>query len=39
MFDQSKDGRLKAKPLKGYVCLQSHSKPVEFKNVRIKVLK
>lgn len=37
-FDQSKDEKLKTKPLSGYVCLQSHSKTVEFKNVRLKVL-
>ena len=38
-FDQSNDEKLKAKPLAGYVCLQSHSKPVEFRNVRIKPVK
>ena len=38
-FDQSADEKLKSKPLSGYVCLQSHSKPVEFRNVRIKPLK
>ena len=38
-FDQSKDEKLKAKPLSGYVSLQSHSKQVEFRSVRIKVLK
>jgi hypothetical protein len=38
-FDQSKDETLKSKPLSGYVCLQSHSKQVEFRNVRIKPLK
>src|SRR3954470_2811493 len=38
VFDQSKDEKLKAKPLSGSVCLQSHSKQVEFKNVRIKVI-
>jgi hypothetical protein len=38
-FDQSTDEKLKMKPLKGYVCLQSHSKQVEFKNVRIKPIK
>ncbi len=38
-FDQSADPKLKDKPLSGYVCLQSHSKQVEFKNVRLKVLK
>ncbi|MSR52737.1 MAG: DUF1080 domain-containing protein [Gemmataceae bacterium] len=35
-FDQSKDEKLKSKPLSGYVCLQSHSKQAEFRNVRIK---
>src|SRR5262245_45095803 len=39
VFDQSKDEKLKSKPLSGYVCLQSHSKQAEFKNVRIKPLK
>jgi hypothetical protein len=38
-FDQSKDEKLKAKPLSGYVSLQSHSKQVEFRRVRIKDLK
>ena len=38
-FDQSTDENLKSKPLSGYVCLQSHSKQVEFRNVRIKPLK
>lgn len=38
-FDQSKDEKLKAKPLSGYVCLQSHSKQAEFRNVRIKPVK
>jgi hypothetical protein len=38
VFDQSTDEKLKAKPLSGYVCLQSHSKQVEFRNVRIKPL-
>jgi hypothetical protein len=37
-FDQSTDEKLKSKPLKGYVCLQSHGKQVEFRNVRIKTL-
>jgi len=37
-FDQSKDEKLKSKPLSGYVCLQSHSKQAEFRNVRLKVL-
>lgn len=38
-FDQSTEPKLKDKPLSGYVCLQSHGKQVEFKNVRLKVLK
>lgn len=37
-FDQSTDEKLKSKPLSGYVCLQSHSKQVEFRNVRIRPL-
>jgi hypothetical protein len=39
IFDQSTDEKLKSKPLSGYVCLQSHSKQVEFRSVRIKALK
>jgi hypothetical protein len=39
VFDQSTDEKLKSKPLSGYVCLQSHSKEAEFRNVRIKALK
>jgi 3-keto-disaccharide hydrolase len=39
VFDQSTDEKLKSKPLSGYVCLQSHSKQAEFRNVRIKALK
>jgi 3-keto-disaccharide hydrolase len=39
VFDQSTDEKLKSKPLSGYVCLQSHSKQAEFRNVRIKPLK
>ena len=38
-FDQSGDPKLKDKPLDGFVCLQSHGKQVEFKNVRLRVLK
>jgi Domain of Unknown Function (DUF1080) len=38
VFDQSADEKLKSKPLSGHVCLQSHSKQVEFRNVRIKPL-
>lgn len=37
-FDQSTHEKLKTKPVSGYVCLQSHSKQVEFKNVKLKVL-
>jgi len=39
VFDQSTDEKLKSKPLSGYVCLQSHSKQAEFRNVWIKTLK
>jgi hypothetical protein len=39
VFDQSTDEKLKGKPLKGYVCLQSHSKQAEFKSARMKVLR
>lgn len=38
-FDQSSDEKLKNKPLKGHVCLQSHSNMAEFRNLKIKELK
>jgi hypothetical protein len=34
--DQSTIEKIKNKPLSGYVCLQSHSKQVEFRNLKIK---
>jgi hypothetical protein len=34
--DQSTIKEIKDKPLKGYVCLQSHTGKVEFRNVRIR---
>lgn len=34
--DQSKIPEIKDKPLEGYVCVQSHSKPVEFRAIKIK---
>ena len=37
--DQSKVKDIQDKPLKGYVCLQSHSHQVEFRNTWIKELK
>ena len=37
--DQSANEKIKNKPLSGYVCLQTHSKQTEFRNVRIKDLK
>jgi len=37
--DQSTIEDLKKKPLKGYVCLQSHTYKVEFRNVRIREIK
>ncbi len=37
--DQSTIPQIKNKPLKGYVCLQSHGGLVEFRNVRIRELK
>ena len=37
--DQSTIDAIKKKPLSGYVCLQSHSKQVEFRNVKIKEIK
>lgn len=37
--DQSTIKEIKDKPVKGYVCLQSHSNLVEFRNVKIRELK
>lgn len=37
--DQSAVEEIKNKPLSGYVCLQSHSRQVEFRNPRIKEIK
>jgi hypothetical protein len=34
--DQSTIDELKHKPLKGYVCLQSHTYQVDFRNIRIR---
>jgi Domain of Unknown Function (DUF1080) len=35
-FDQSTDPELKKKPLSGFVCLQSHSRQIEFRQVRLR---
>jgi hypothetical protein len=37
--DQSTIPEIKNKPLKGYVCLQSHDRKVEFRNIRIREMK
>jgi len=37
--DQSTIAEIKDKPLKGYVCLQSHTGKVEFRNVRIREIR
>jgi len=37
--DQTTAEEIKNKPLTGYVCIQSHSKQVEFRNLKIKELK
>jgi len=37
--DQSTIEELKKKPLSGYVCLQSHTHKVEFRNIRIREIK
>ncbi len=37
--DQSTIQELKKKPLQGYICLQSHTYQVEFRNVRIREIK
>jgi len=36
--DQSTIAEIKSKPLAGYFCLQSHTKRIEFRNVRLKEL-
>jgi hypothetical protein len=37
--DQSKVDKIKDRPLKGYVSLQSHTNKVEFRNVKLKEIK
>jgi len=37
--DQSTIEAIKNKPLSGYVCVQSHSKQVDFRNLKIKEIK
>ena len=37
--DQSTNPQLKDKPLKGYVCLQSHGGKTEFREIRLKEIK
>ncbi len=37
--DQSTIEEIKNKPLSGYVCIQSHSKQVEFRNLKFKEIK
>jgi hypothetical protein len=37
--DQSTIDELRGKPLQGYVCLQSHSRAVDFRNIRIRDIK
>ncbi len=37
--DQSTISELKNKPLKGYICLQNHGTPVDFRNITIRELK
>jgi hypothetical protein len=37
-IDQSQIENLKNKPLSGYVCVQSHGKEVEFRNLRVQDL-
>lgn len=38
-LDQTTVAEIKDKPLSGYIMLQSHTRPVEFRNPRLKVLK
>jgi hypothetical protein len=33
--DQSTVEALKAKPLKGYICLQNHGGDIEFRDIRV----
>jgi hypothetical protein len=37
--DQSQVDKIKTKPLKGYVSLQSHTSKVEFRNIQLKEIK
>ena len=37
-IDQSKYDRLKDKPLSGYLLLQNHSNPIDFRNIHLKHL-
>jgi hypothetical protein len=37
-LDQSKHEGLKNKPLVGYFCVQTHGKPIEYRNLRVKDL-
>ena len=38
-LDQTTVAEIKDKPLSGYILLQSHTRPVDFRNPRVKVLK
>ncbi|MGF1578747.1 MAG: DUF1080 domain-containing protein [Gemmataceae bacterium] len=35
-FDQSKHPRLQKNPLKGYLCVQNHGSPIEFRNLWVR---
>lgn len=35
-YDQSTNPKLRDKPLRGYVCLQNHGTPIEFRNVWVR---
>jgi Domain of Unknown Function (DUF1080) len=37
-LDQSKIEAIKNKPLQGYLCVQTHGKPIDFRNLRVKEL-
>jgi hypothetical protein len=37
--DQSTLPAIRGKPLRGYICLQNHGSPVDFRNVRVREIK
>ncbi len=37
--DQSKVEAIKKKPLKGYICVQNHGSPIEFRSIRVREIR